>query len=236
MTYLSLVTLLLSAPIPVPTAADAQPANWRDATTIAVGLGGYFGLHSRPLPFFTPDWADSERSLAYREDTVPTATFYGWAGLLSLSSGLEGGSKEAASAVQTIALTALSTEVLKYSFGRPRPDYTDRLALHAAGGDEKLLRDSRLSMPSGHASAAFALALHSGLWMHRAGCRRGWSSAAVVGGYAAPLLIATAIAISRISDNRHNPSDVLVGAALGGGVAYGVNRVQFGKPRGCASP
>jgi membrane-associated phospholipid phosphatase len=225
------VALMLSAPAPSVT----QAPSWRDAGIFAASTAAYFALHSRQTPLFDPAWENTERGLSYQEDSVPTETFYAWGAGLGLAAGLEGGSLEAFSPLQTLTLTALSTQLLKYSFGRPRPDYNDRLAIYAETQEAKLLRDSRLSMPSGHASAAYALALHTGLWWHRAACRRGFGQASIAAGYTLPLLSATAISWSRVTDHRHNPSDVLAGALLGLGVSYAVNRIHFGAAGSCAS-
>ena len=229
-----LLSLLLAAPSSAPSVT--RYPGWGDTALLAGSLVTYFTVHQQSEPWFELAWSNTTKDQTYREDTVPTSTFYVWGAGLSLASGLEGGWLEATAATQSLALTAMSTELLKYSLGRPRPDYDDRMDLYGRTGDAKLYRDARLSMPSGHSSAAFALALHSGLWMHRAACRRGWGSTAVAAGYALPLVIATAIGWSRITDNRHNPSDVAAGALVGLGVSYGVNQVQFGKPGGCNQP
>jgi membrane-associated phospholipid phosphatase len=229
-----LLGLLLAAPASAPRVTHNP--SWTDAAILGGSLVTYFTLHQGKEPWFDLAWSGTTKDQTYNEDTVPVATFYMWGAGLSLVSGLEGGWLEATAATQTLALTAASTELLKYSLGRPRPDYDDRMRLFAQTGDEKLRRDARLSLPSGHSSAAFALALHSGLWVHRAACRRGWGSPAIAAGYALPLVIATAIGWTRIDDHRHNPSDVATGALLGLGVSYGVNQLQFGKPTGCNGP
>jgi len=227
-----MILALLLAAQPAPSVT--QPAQWSDLGILVGTAAAYFTIHAQPEPWSSLNWDDTPTDQAYNEDTVPTEAFYAWAGALSLGAGYEGGSREAVAALHTLGLTGLSTEVLKYSFGRPRPDFDNRMAIAPGHEDEeKLRRDARLSMPSGHSSSAFALALHTGLWLHRAGCRRGWGDAAIIGGYAAPLLGAAAIGVSRVTDNRHNPSDVLAGALLGSAVAWGVNRWQFGPHRGC---
>ena len=227
------LTLLIGLGAPASAPSVTTQAQWSDAAVLATSVGAYFALHSREEPLFKPEWASTERSLSYNEDTVPTSTFYVWGGALSAAAGLEGGPREAVSALQTLSLTALATEVLKHTFGRPRPDYEDRMRLHAQTGDPKLLTDARLSMPSGHSSAAFALALHTSLWAHRAACRRGHGKASIAVGWGVPLSAAAAIGISRITDHRHNLSDVVAGALIGLGMSWGVNRIQFGPWKGC---
>jgi membrane-associated phospholipid phosphatase len=227
------LTLLIGLNAPVSAPSVTTHAHWSDAAVLAASVGGYFALHSRKEPLFKPEWASTERGLSYNEDTVPTSTFYVWGGALSAASGLEGGPREAVSALQTLSLTALGTEILKQSFGRPRPDYEDRMRRHAQTGDPKLLADARMSMPSGHSSSAFALALHTSLWAHRAACRRGYGAATIALGWGVPLSTAAAIGVSRITDHRHNISDVVAGALIGLGMSWGVNRVQFGPWKGC---
>jgi membrane-associated phospholipid phosphatase len=94
---------------------------------------------------------------------------------------------------------------LKQTIGRPRP---------ALPGDGPAPRST--SMPSSHTASAFAFATAAGTRLPSA---------------AAPLaLLATTIAWSRISTQRHFPSDVLVGTltgcTTGAAVAYTRRRRQ----------
>jgi membrane-associated phospholipid phosphatase len=88
-------------------------------------------------------------------------------------------------ATHAVILSSLYTNVLKAAVQRERPDGSDRL-----------------SFPSGHTSSAFALA-------SVAQAHYGWKAG--VPSY----LAASAIGFSRISNDRHNLSDVLAGATLG---------------------
>jgi len=98
-------------------------------------------------------------------------------------------------AVKSILSTALITEGLKYGFGRSRP-YT------GAGPREfsplPPNRHALKSLPSGHASVAFAFftpfAEQYSRWIY---------------------LLPTATALSRVYKDKHWSSDVVLGAAIG---------------------
>lgn len=141
---------------------------------------------------------------------------------------------------EAVALTLLTTEVLKVSVGRLRPDFQDRVrrfyctqpdhrGVACSGGEvpldddpvkaQKLLDDGRKSFPSGHSSTSFALATYAAL---ATGGRFVWgpdataaSRAAGIGAQAAALGLAGWVAWTRVDDGRHNVSDVLTGAAIG---------------------
>lgn len=94
------------------------------------------------------------------------------------------------------ALAAASFGVLKVVSGRSRPDAGDGaydFHLFTGGG----------SFPSGHSAMAFALATTLGDASHDP-----WVTAGLY-------MIATGTAWSRVYDQRHWPSDVFLGAALG---------------------
>jgi membrane-associated phospholipid phosphatase len=86
---------------------------------------------------------------------------------------------------QALVVNGFYTNTLKHLAGRTRPD----------GGD-------RLSFPSGHASTAFT-------WAAVTQAHYGWKAGAP------SYLAATAIALSRVSNDRHHLSDVVAGATLG---------------------
>jgi membrane-associated phospholipid phosphatase len=112
---------------------------------------------------------------------------------------IAGSSAVKSTAVQAGAAAALATAVtggLKYAVGRARP-YAARsnFDFHPFSGAS--------SFPSGHTAVAFALATAV------AGqTRDGWSDYVLYGA-------ATLTALSRINDNKHWASDVLVGALVG---------------------
>ena len=131
-----------------------RSASWSDVALAGGVAAAFFTVHAQDEPFFDWRWEDTPRDKPFQEDTVPTTAIYAWSGALTAAAALEGGSKEAISAVHTFSLTGLVTELLKYTAGRPSPDYNARLRVAAERGDRALLRDANLSFPSGHSSTA----------------------------------------------------------------------------------
>lgn len=147
--------------------------------------------------------------------------------------------------LETIALTAGSTEIAKTLVGRLRPDYQDRVRrLHCASTEldmsmcpdgaleplgpspadiDHAMLDGRRSFWSGHSAHSFNMATYISLAI---GGRFVWgadasptSAAFGILGQTALVGTATFIAASRVEDGRHHPSDVLTGAAVGIGLA-----------------
>lgn len=96
----------------------------------------------------------------------------------------------------SLLIAGAATGGAKYVLGRPRPE----ASLDADGYSPF---SGQVSMPSGHAAVAFALATSLGDEIHRP-----WASVGLYG-------LATAVAWSRVNDNRHWLSDVTGGALLG---------------------
>jgi membrane-associated phospholipid phosphatase len=114
-------------------------------------------------------------------------------GLLAKDAGI---TRTGAQLAASGALAAASFGLLKVATGRTRPDLGQgAYDFHPfAGGG---------SFPSGHAAMAFALATTLGDASHST-----WVTAGLY-------VIATGTAWSRVYDQRHWPSDVFLGAALG---------------------
>jgi membrane-associated phospholipid phosphatase len=117
-------------------------------------------------------------------------------------------------ALTAVLLASLSTTLLKMTFGRQRPylneGHTDF--------DWFQLRSSAWSFPSGHTTAAFAMSTVLA-------CRIDHPAATV-----ALYSIAALTAAQRIHDDNHWLSDVLLGAAIGTCVGWGVaHRWNFDK-------
>jgi membrane-associated phospholipid phosphatase len=96
----------------------------------------------------------------------------------------------------SLALAGLTVQTGKYALGRPRPEQS----LDADGYSPF---SGQASLPSGHTAMAFALATSLADDIHR--------PLATVGLYG----MATAVAWSRMNDNRHWLSDVAAGALVG---------------------
>ncbi len=96
----------------------------------------------------------------------------------------------------SLALAGLTVQAGKYAFGRPRPEQS----LDADGYSPF---SGQAAMPSGHSAVAFALATSLADDIHRP-----WATVGLYG-------MATAVAWSRVNDNRHWLSDVAAGALVG---------------------
>jgi membrane-associated phospholipid phosphatase len=96
----------------------------------------------------------------------------------------------------SLALAGLTVQAGKFALGRPRPEQS----LDADGYSPF---SGQVSLPSGHAAVAFAMATSLADEIHRP-----WATVWLYG-------MASAVAWSRINDNRHWLSDVAAGALVG---------------------
>jgi PAP2 superfamily len=114
---------------------------------------------------------------------------------------------------EAMMTNAMLTEVAKVTFGRHRPHWMP-------GMDA----DSRSSFFSGHSSFTFATSTYLGLYLHGhvfskwrdPGQSYAWWETLPLGVLAGG---SVAVAASRVHDNRHHPSDVITGAAVGTSVS-----------------
>ena len=191
-----------------------EPAGGLNATTIGSDFGRFFSLENARLIGIFGGMALAASSLdqemAAEAVELPNATFHPGSiaggfylqasvGLATLGMGKTMGRSDVAllgsELVRAQIVSQGVVQGLKFAVGRTRPDGSDTL-----------------SFPSGHTASAFATATV----LER---RFGWKvgiPAYALGGY---------IAASRMADNRHHLSDVLVGAAVG--IAAG-RTVTFG--------
>jgi undecaprenyl-diphosphatase len=110
-------------------------------------------------------------------------------------------------AVCSIYLTGYVEETLKVAVGRTRP-------CRAIEGIRLIIAcPSSFSLPSGHAITSFGVALPL-FYLTKGYVSTAWRLY--------PLFLASAIAFSRLYLGVHYPTDVLVGAVLGGGIGLGL--------------
>eukprot|EP00002_Diphylleia_rotans_P018155 TRINITY_DN3523_c0_g1_i4.p1 TRINITY_DN3523_c0_g1~~TRINITY_DN3523_c0_g1_i4.p1 ORF type:complete len:259 (-),score=46.41 TRINITY_DN3523_c0_g1_i4:401-1177(-) len=123
-----------------------------------------------------------------------------------------------------IALTAIITNTIKIATGRLRPDFLDRCQWDAqlmeCTGNADDVRGGRKSFPSGHASYSFTgctyltiVFLHELQPYAQSNISRAPFTRLFLSIW--PLIVAALVAVSRVTDNRHHPGDVIVGSILG---------------------
>jgi membrane-associated phospholipid phosphatase len=93
----------------------------------------------------------------------------------------------------------------------PRP-----FMLGSEGGEERKKSSAAGSFYSGHTSAAFSLAVFTGIWFDDVYLGSHWSKWVWGGG----LSVAALIGILRVASGMHYPSDVLAGAAAGSFIGW----------------
>jgi undecaprenyl-diphosphatase len=116
---------------------------------------------------------------------------------------------------QTLATSSLVTSVLKSAFGRHRPDWV-------ADVDNRDVK----SFPSGHTTAAFAVATYAGQFLHGHVFGDGTSSWAAGAAYGGLLLGASLVGGERVYHARHHLSDVVAGALIGTATSIAMYRFQ----------
>ncbi len=147
--------------------------------------------------------------------------------------------------LSTAVFTTISlTEVLKRTVGRLRPDFRERFVARGCQGElnvemselpcedvNPLLQNitqeeydyGRRSFPSGHSSTAFALGTFTALFLYQTGQDNFQTNPMLAyaswGGAMSALGLASAVAGSRITDNRHHLEDVLTGSIIGAAIA-----------------
>lgn len=138
------------------------------------------------------------------------------------------------------ACSQLTTDIAKYSIGRLRPHffsvcqpiingfncshpsnqgrYIEVFQCMGEGSSERMLKEMRLSFPSGHSSFSAYTMVYCAIYLQ---CRMTWNWSRLLKHVIqfGLLLMAWYTALSRISDYKHHWSDVLAGAVLGTTVA-----------------
>lgn len=120
--------------------------------------------------------------------------------------------------VQVFVMTGITTQIIKHLTHRHRP-YQDNPS-NPRLWEGPFTGWDYTSFPSGHTSTAFALASFiSSVYKDKI-----WVSIV-------SYTLATGVAWSRVYENKHWPSDVLIGAALGFAIGKTVYHVMEGKTR-----
>jgi membrane-associated phospholipid phosphatase len=118
--------------------------------------------------------------------------------------------------VQVFIMTGITTQIIKHLTHRHRPYQND--PSNPRLWDGPFTGWDYTSFPSGHTSTAFALAsLISSVYKDKI-----WVGIV-------SYTLATGVAWSRVYENKHWPSDVLIGAALGFAIGKTVYHVMEGK-------
>ncbi|KAK9934683.1 hypothetical protein M0R45_021818 [Rubus argutus] len=141
-----------------------------------------------------------------------------------------------------VLITAVFTDAMKNGAGRPRPDFFWRcfpdgidnydkwgdVVCHGKASD---IKEGHKSFPSGHASASFAGLGFLSFYLCgkiKAFDRKGHIAKLCI--IALPLLVASLVAVSRVSDYWHHWQDVFAGGLLGLVVAAFCYRQFFPSP------
>ena len=129
--------------------------------------------------------------------------------------------QDATIVVESVVVSALVNQVVKFSVGRERP------FVHVLPEDQKLLtehpNDNNLSFYSGHTSMAFALVTAAGTVSELRGYKNRW----VI--WAVGLPAAASVGLMRMGADRHYLTDVLVGAAAGSLFGVGMPLLLHGR-------
>ena len=82
-------------------------------------------------------------------------------------------------------------------------------------GDALAVREARLSFPSGHSSLAFYCACFLIFYLHKRGFIIRTLRIVIPGISLVAIVLALFTGLSRVSDNKHHPTDVLAGSLVG---------------------
>ena len=185
--------------------------DWLEFAGTLVAIGAAHGFDDEVRNHFVGDSADGLGADDSHDgsDYVPTAVVLAGTWLLSALTDDPGGWREFGSMAESGLFTLATTEVLKYTFGRQRPNETTDPDAWFESGD---------SFPSRHAALAFAVGT---VFAESGNDRYRWVRRGI--GYG----MATATAYARLDHNAHWASDVVAGAALGISTArFTMNRRQ----------
>ncbi|KAJ9080410.1 hypothetical protein DSO57_1025352 [Entomophthora muscae] len=210
--------------------------HWADWVTVGLGIAAAMALGNIPSPavhFSYQDPALSRPFLAKETISKPAVIIYSslvpvllftWLGVITCD--LMAAHQAILGLALSNTLTYILVNVTKAFAGRLRPDWLARCALAANKGKEyedavdcRILDDGRRSFISGHAGASFSAAMYTSLFLSTT--LRLFEDVQVYKSFLVliPLLAASVVSISRITDNRHHWSDVAAGALSGSSFA-----------------
>ncbi len=204
-------------------------AEW-SSTVVLAGFGTYFSF-SKPKWFSEPNLSSPRTDLPIAEESFPDWGFY-IAGPLLLSGILflpnnDGWLNDTTyintkGFIEAWSLTLFTTQMIKQSVGRKRPDYNQRVVKNYN------IADGFYSFWSGHAASSFCIATYSSLYiLEHLGV---WNDSfhATIKIVSSLLLLAGAswISYTRVENNRHFQSDVLVGGIVGSLTAMIIYAIQ----------
>lgn len=220
-----------------PTSPDTPLFSHRDMTTIGLVLLGVATATQLDEPLAQRFQAPSFQGNDALHRTSAVAGAVGDPGALLLSAGLYATGRIARRptvadvglhATEAIVVSGALTGLLKFASGRARPQVAPRRP-DEPGPDTDEFRVGRgtggfTSFPSGHTTAAFAAASAITAELHHSHPR----TARVAG----PLLYggAALVGLSRMYENKHWASDVVMGAAVGTFVGRRVVAYQHAHP------
>jgi membrane-associated phospholipid phosphatase len=179
------------------------------------GLPSCAPCDSRDLPFFDRWAIHQPNAVGARASDVTRAAIalVGWFDLAG--EGRQGHAGLVAS-VESVLWAEAITHFAKAAIGRKRPVLYTELAPEVAD-----VQSNQRSMPSGHASTAFALA--TSYWLTRRNLTeddKPWLRWVLMAG-------AAGVGIERVLAGKHHPSDVLVGAGVGVASALVIHEIKF---------
>ncbi len=230
---LSVVLLALTVPVPATAQGALKIHDTADTAVMAAGAavwaaGEFFKEDLAPE---TCRWCatndldegvrsavrwDSHRSWAARGSDFALGSLVLTAGLMAQYRSEETGDGLAGGMVvlESVAVSALINQVVKFSVGRQRP-YVRTLE-----DPDSVSRDRNLSFYSGHTSTAFAAAV-AGAWAYQLedGPHPEFMWAGLLSG-------ALLVGYLRIAADKHYFTDVLTGAIIGSAVAWGTVRMH----------
>jgi membrane-associated phospholipid phosphatase len=230
-----LVLALSPRPIVGQESAAAYRVTWFDAVSVGTAGALYVLPAALGLPNGAPSCAPCDpaslpgvdrwalRPVSATAATASNLLLVGVAGSAAFLSvhGLAGAQARGNAAVlaNSLAWTAATTEWLKVIVRRKRPVlYTGDATAAAAD------KENQESLPSGHASVAFAAA--TTYWVLARRERLPHRTRNTILLYAG----AVGVAALRVAAGKHFPTDVLAGAALGSGIGWVVPTIHATQP------